>query len=202
MKQFIKNGIYSIHHSKDENYSFTIKESSQEKETEIILDKFENRETQLFYFLFDDSDETYSIISLFSAKSIGVLYRKCEAGFPIIQNTISFQTNYKWKLIQIENAEDEYQLQLVSNDLKIGIRKDLDDIEKEENTFKQKTLTVELNDNFVINLKIKQQEIPNDEYLPLYQHIPKIKEVYDVEEYTIPDDIKIIKKDICHYLQI
>ena len=64
MKQIIQNGLYSIHYSNNDQYAFTIKDSSQENETEIIFDEFENKETQLFYFLFDEIDETYSIFSL------------------------------------------------------------------------------------------------------------------------------------------
>ena len=77
MIKFLPNGLYSIHNSNDNKYAFTIKDSSQENEVEIILDEFENKETQLFYFLFDEKDETYSIISLYSTKSIGIFYRKC-----------------------------------------------------------------------------------------------------------------------------
>ena len=45
MIQILPNGLYSIHNSNDNKYAFTIKDSSQENETEIIFDKFENKET-------------------------------------------------------------------------------------------------------------------------------------------------------------
>ena len=118
----IPNGIYGIFHSEDPSLALSLSEKSEEEDVSLQMKEWKNddNEDQLFYLLFDEDDKCYSIINLFSSKTIGVVDEYDER-IEIKQREMIFEKNFKWKL-NYENGKVKFQL--FSNDYFIGLNND------------------------------------------------------------------------------
>ena len=87
----IPNGIYGIFHSEDPSLALSLSEKSEDDNVSLQMKEWKNddNEDQLFYLLFDEDDECYSIINLFSSKTIGVVDEYDEREFFLLSEFIS-----------------------------------------------------------------------------------------------------------------
>ena len=169
------DGIYALFHSTEKSLVLSLSEKSDKSEIQLQLKEWKNEgnEEQLFYFLFDKTDESYTIINLYSSKAIGVLNNDFEDGMEIIQNEISFKWNYKWNILKSKNG---FKLQLKCNEYYIGIE------DQEKELFDQ-LLFSNLDESEGIEFKLIKQTVPSEWYFNWIQMVPKTKKYNTIDYY-------------------
>ena len=87
-----------------------VKKEKKEK-TCYTIEQFEDeKESQLFYLFYDEDDGCYSIISYKNNTCIGVDSQRVEIGRPIMELSLGFTSNKKWKIVEKGNTQKNTKL--------------------------------------------------------------------------------------------
>ena len=198
----IPNGYYSIHFSEDQTYCLnTINEYSKNDdqdhqiisiEKQIHFEPFENKSNQIYYILFDETTESHFIIPIMTNECIGCEYVECEEDTVIIQNKISFESNWRWKFIEInKNDENEnvYQLEIQSNKMKIGFNKMYGD-------YMNSHLTLNSSEEHITTFTLTQREQTDKNILEWENYMNQVRYIHDIPEFEFPSTTETITKVI------
>ena len=182
-KHIIDNGFYAIHFSENQSLSLTIENNSEKNDSKIVLEEWKSLNNQIFYILYDSEENNYSIIVFHTSKTIGSFVRKPESGDYIIQFNMSFEPNFKWNIIDLNNGTFEFQI--VSTGLFIGST-DKNNIEL---SFQKKD---KKNENKILQFSILKQDIDTSKIQLWLQLLPQAKELSVSTEFSFPEGIKTI----------